>query len=192
MGMRAEAVEGTRGKIMEAAYELFRAEDYADVSLERVAERARVSKQTLIRHFGSKDRLITATVDWQRPREEAARTAEPGDVQGAIVALVGRYEQMGDANVRLLALEGRAPASGYLLEQGRESHRQWVERVFQRFLPERGSAAYRTRVMAFYAATEVMVWKLLRRDFGLSRKQTQAVLLELVHGLAASARKEKP
>jgi hypothetical protein len=34
-----------------------------------------------------------------------------------------------------------------------------------------------------------MVWKLLRRDFRLSRKETQAVLLELVSGLT---RKEQP
>lgn len=192
MVMRADAVEGTRGRILEAAYELWRAEAYDDVSLERVAERAGVSKQTLIRHFGSKDQLLIATVDWQRPREEAARAAEPGNVPAAVAALVARYEQMGDANVRLLALEDRVPAIQYLLQQGRESHRQWVERAFEPFLPAHGNAAHRRRVMAFYAATEVMVWKLLRRDFRLSRKLTEAVLLELVSGLATSEWKEGP
>jgi AcrR family transcriptional regulator len=191
MAARAEGALETRARILEAAYELWRAEPYDDVSLERVAARAGVSKQTLIRHFGSKDQLVTATVDWQRPREEAARAAEPGDVEGAIAALVGRYELMGDANVRIAALEARVPAIRYLLEQGRESHRRWVERVFERFLPERGGAAHRRRVMAFYAATDVMVWNLLRRDFGLSRKHTQAVMLDLVSGLAAGGRKEK-
>jgi len=136
-----------------------------------------------IRHFGSKDQLVCATVDWQRPREEASREVEPGDLPGAVAVVVERYEQIGDANVRLLALEDRVPAVRYLLEQAREGHRQWVERVFARCLPTRRNAAYRQRVMAFYAATEVMVWKLLRRDFGLSRKQTEAVLLELVSGL---------
>ena len=191
MAFRADAAEETRGRILQAAYELWRDHAYDDVSLERVAERAGVSKQTLIRIFGSKDQLVCATVDWQRPHEEAARSVEPGDLQGAVAVVVARYEQMGDANVRVLELESRVPAIRYLIEQGRESHRQWVETVFARFLPKsRRSAGYQRRVMAFYAATEVMVWKLLRRDFGMSRKQTEAVLLELVSGLAASGRKE--
>lgn len=191
MAFRADAAEETRGRILQAAYELWRDHAYDDVSLERIAERAGASKQTLIRHFGSKERLVCATVDWQRPREEAARSVEPGDLQAAVAVVVARYEQMGDANARLLALESRVPAVRYLIEQSRESHRQWVECTFARFLPSRRGAGYRRRVMAFYAATEVMVWKLLRRDFGMSRRQTEAVLLDLVSGLAARGRETR-
>jgi AcrR family transcriptional regulator len=186
MGPRADAVEETRGRIMQAAYELWLEQHYDDVSLDRIAERAGVSKQTLIRQFGSKDQLACATVDWQRPREEAARSVEPGDLAEAVTTLVERYERMGDANVGMLEVERRAPAIQYLLAQGRESHRAWVERVFAPFLPARRGSAYERRVLAFYAATEVMLWKLLRRDFQLNRKQTEAVLLELVSGLAAA------
>ena len=190
MDVRAGAVEETRGRILQAAYDLLLVEQYDDMTLERVAERAGVSKQTVIRQFGSKDQLAHAVVDWQRPREEAARTVEPGDVAAAVAIMVERYERMGDANIRVLELERRVPAIQYLLAQGRDSHRRWVERVFAAFLPGRRGAAYERRVMAFYAATEVMLWKLLRRDFGMSRKQTQAVLLELVSGLAGHGREE--
>ena len=184
---RAEAVERTREAILRAAYELWLTEDYDDVSLERVATQAGVTKQTVIRQFGSKDQLACATVDWQRPREEAARVTEPGDVAAAVDVLVERYERIGDANVRMLALEQRVPAIRYLLEQGRDSHRQWVERVFAPFLPPRKGAARRRRVMAFYAATDVMSWKLLRRDFQLSRADAHAVFLALVSGLTTGA-----
>jgi len=187
MDLRADAVAETRGRILQAAYDFLLVEQYDDVTLERVAERAGVSKQTVIRQFGSKDRLAYAVVDWQRPQEEAARTVEPGEVAAAVAILVERYERMGDANVRVLELEHRVPAIGYLLKQGRDSHRQWIERVFAPYLPKRGSAAYERRVMAFYAATEVMTWKLLRRDFGLGRSQTRAVLFDLVSGLVAQA-----
>lgn len=188
MERRSEAVERTREAILAAAYELWRTEEYDDVSLERVAERAGVTKQTVIRQFGSKDQLAYATVDWQRPREEAAREVEPGDVEGAIDVLVERYERIGDANMRVLALEQRVPAIRYLLEQGRESHRQWIERVFGPFLPASG-VARRRRVMAFYAATEVMLWKLIRRDFQQSRADVRAVFLALVSGLTNGATK---
>lgn len=188
MSARAGAVEETRERILQAAYALLLIEQYDDVTLERVAERAGVSKQTLIRQFGSKDQLAYAVVDWQRPQEEAARMVEPGEVAAAVANIVERYERMGDANVRVLELEHRVPAIRYLLEQGRDSHRGWIERVFAPYLPNPGGAPYERRVMAFYAATEVMTWKLLRRDFALGPRQTQAVMLELVSGLVAKAR----
>src|SRR5262245_35566624 len=122
MEARADAVEQTRESILRATYELWLEYDWDDFSLERVAERAGVSKQTVIRQFGSKDKLALATVDWQRPVEEAGRVVEPGDVAGAVEVIIARYEKMGDANIRALALEHRIPAIRYLLEQGRASH----------------------------------------------------------------------
>ena len=192
MEARADAVEQTRENILRATYDLWLEQhEWDDVSLEQIAERAGVSKQTVIRQFGSKDKLAYATVDWQRLVEEAGRIVEPGNVAGAVDVLIERYEKMGDANVRALALEQRIPAIRYLLEQGRASHRAWVERVFRGFLPKRKGAARRRRVMAFYAATEVMIWKLLRRDFQLSRKDTRAVFLALVAGLASDGREKE-
>src|SRR5262245_51032632 len=110
MDARADAVEKTRESILHAAYVLWLAHHFDDVSLEQVAERAGVTKQTVIRQFGSKDQLAYAVVDWQRPREEASRVCEPGDVAGAVEIVVERYEKMGDANVRVLELEHRVPA----------------------------------------------------------------------------------
>jgi len=191
MQTRAARVKSTRTRILEATYQLFLEQHYDEVSLARVAERAGLTKQTVIRQFGSKDQLAYAVVDWQRPREEAARLVEPGDVRGAVNTLVERYERMGDANVRVLQLENRVPAIRYLLEQGRESHAAWVARVFAPFLPRRRGRAHRRRAMAFYAATEVMLWKLLRRDFGLSRQETEAVLFALVSGLVMQSQKRK-
>lgn len=192
MEARARSVEATRERILEAAHGLWLELPYDDVTLDQVAQRAAVSKQTVLRLFTSKDRLAFAVVDWQRPREEAARDVSPGDVPAAVAQLLDRYEQMGDANVRILDLERRVPAVRYLLLQSRESHRKWVERVFAPFLSGSRGAARHRRVMAFYAATEVTSWKLLRRDFRLSRKDTEAVVLDLVHGLIGPAGKESP
>jgi len=183
MRARAQGVEATRERILHCAYELWIEQPYEAVTLEAVAERAGVSKQTVIRQFASKDELAVAVVDWQRPREEAGRQTEPGDVETALSRLLQRYEAMGDANTRVLELERSIPAIHYLLSQARESHRSWVEHVFGPFLPKRSGAARERRIMAFYAATEVYLWKLLRRDFGLSRAETTAVFHELVGAL---------
>lgn len=182
---RAQTTQATRDNVLNAAYHLFVEKHYDEVGLQAVAERAGVSKQTVVRQFGSKDRLAVAVVDWQRPREEAARSVATGSVRAAVAALVARYELMGDANVRLLQLESRVPAVRHLLAEARAGHRAWVERTFAAHLPRRAGPARRRRTMAFYAATEVMLWKLLRRDFRLGRAATEAVLLELVSGLVA-------
>ena len=126
MAAREDAVAETRERILQAAYDEWLERTYDQMTVESIAAAAGVSRQTVIRQFGSKDDLAVAVVDWQRPYEEASRAARPGDVRTAVRRLVDRYETMGDANVRILDLEGRVPAIDYVLQQARESHRNWI------------------------------------------------------------------
>ena len=134
MTQRREMVEETRERILQAGYAAWLDRPYDQVTLDSVAEAAGVSRQTVIRHFGSKDDLALAIVAWQRPIEEEARAADPGDTVTAVHRLVDRYETMGDANVRLLELEGRVPPVDRLLSEARSSHRGWIERTFAPWL----------------------------------------------------------
>lgn len=59
--IRAETTARTRERIIEAALELL--PTGSDVSVERIAETARVSVQTIYTHFGSKRGLLIATID---------------------------------------------------------------------------------------------------------------------------------
>lgn len=182
MTARREAVEQTREAILEATFDLWLQRPYDEVTVEAVAESAGVSRQTVHRQFGTKEELVVAVAEWVGPRIEAARKVEPGDVTGAVDRLVEGYETMGDANVRALELEGRVDEIDDLLAQGRASHRSWLEGVFAPHLP----ASHQQReslVDALYAATDVMVWKLLRRDLARSRQETQATILRLVRGV---------
>lgn len=195
MGERQRSVERTRERILEAAYDMWLTRPYDEVTLEDVAEAAGVSRQTVHRQFGSKDELLVAVVDWRRPSEDQGdRRVEPGNVEQAVVHIVDRHEQMGDAVVRFLALEGRIEAIDYLLEHGRQAHRAWLERVFAPVLPQ-GRHARDEVVGALYAATDVTAWKLLRRDLGRSRAQAEASMRRLVdgvvHTLAAAGTKEE-
>lgn len=88
MGARAE---GTRRRILDAAYELFYRMGYARVGVDLVAEKAGLTKRTLYYHFESKDALLTAVLEFQhalaleRFRRWAARL--PGTVEPMIDAL---------------------------------------------------------------------------------------------------------
>lgn len=180
MQARQEAVASTRERILRAAYDQFSEQPYDRVSVESVARAAGVSRQTVIRQFGTKDELAFAVVDWQKPREDAFRASEPGDIDAAVSRLVDRYEEMGDANVRMLELEGRVPAIDHLLEVSRAGHRAWIERTL---LPDRVPADLDQTVLALYAATDVTVWKLLRRDLGQTRDVAQSIILRLVRAV---------
>jgi AcrR family transcriptional regulator len=185
MTARKEAVNRAREAMLRAAFGLWLERPYDEVTLDDVAELAGVSRQTVLRHFRSKEGLVVAVVDWVGPQEDVARRAEPGDVAVGLQRLVDRYETIGDANVRLLELEGRMEALDYGLAQGRASHRAWIEHLFGPLLPRRGTQRRERAVMALYAATDVTVWKLLRRDFGQTRKETEATITLLVDGVLA-------
>ena len=180
MRARQEAVAFTRERILRAAYREWSERAYDQVSLQSIADAAGVSRQTVARQFGTKDELAFAVVDWQKPLEDESRAVEPGDIEGAVRRLVDRYEAMGDANVRILELEGRVPAIDYLLKVSRAGHRDWIERTLvpEAHLPDREATT-----LALYAATDVTVWKLLRRDLGQSRATTATTILRLVRGV---------
>lgn len=187
MRARQDAVAETRERILGAAYELWAQRPYDRVTIGAIARSAGVSRQTVIRQFGTKDALAFAVVDWQKPQESAFRATEAGDIDGAIARLVGRYETMGDANVRMLEMSGRVPAIDYLLEVSRAGHLAWIVQTLLS-----GADNDQQLVHALYAATDVTVWKLLRRDLSRSREETEAIVLRLVRGVLFDppARKE--
>jgi AcrR family transcriptional regulator len=174
MELRAAAAEATRERILEAAREAFLEGWYDEVTIASVAERAGVSGQTVINHFGGKEQLAAASYDAMAEQITSRRySPEPGDVPAAVEAVVDDYETTGDAVVRLLALEERVPSLQPLLARGRAGHREWVEAMFG--APE--------LVPELVVATDSYTWKLLRRDQGLSRDETLASMLKIVEAL---------
>src|SRR5262245_47969573 len=88
MTARADAAAETGRRILDAAYELFLQLEYEDLTLQRVAERAGVTMQTVIRRFRSKDGLTDAVLAARLPEVVASRTIErPGDVAAALRVL---------------------------------------------------------------------------------------------------------
>jgi AcrR family transcriptional regulator len=174
MELRAAAAEATRERVLAAAREAFLEGWYDEVTIASVAERAGVSGQTVLNHFGGKEQLAAAAFDAMGEQIVSGRyTPEPGDVTAAVEAVVDDYETTGDAVVRLLALEERMPSLQPLLARGRRGHRDWVEAMFRAsgLTPE------------LVVATDVYTWKLLRRDQGLDRDETVASILKIVQAL---------
>lgn len=90
-GQRRRA-PGARERILDAAYELFSRNGIQAVGVDAVITRSGVARQTLYRHFASKQDLVLAFLE-RREQEWTKRWLE-GEVQ----------RRAGDANSRLLAI----------------------------------------------------------------------------------------
>jgi AcrR family transcriptional regulator len=183
MGARAEAVEATRERIARAAAELFMEQAFEDVTLVGIAKAAGVSHQTVLNHYGSKEGVVLGAVEILGAETMSARSAaEPGDVPGAVHALVGEYERMGDSNFRWAATADRLGDLASLLDDARAGHQAWLVSMFGEALPT-SRVARRRAVHALHAATDVYTWKLFRRDLRLSRAETEKLMADLVVGV---------
>ena len=181
MVARAEAAAATRERLLSAAWRHFAAHSFEAVRVADVAREAGVSAQTLHNHFGTKDALFVASWQWTMAPEGARRdSASPGDVDAAVRVLYDSYDKDGDAVLRLLAEEERIPAVHEMAEAGRRWHRAWVERTFEPLLVGLRGAQRERRLVALVVATDLLTWKLLRREMGLGRDAAERIVTEMV------------
>ncbi len=182
--VQAEVRDRTRQRIVEATIALYSEAWIDQITLEQVAQRAGVTVQTVLRHFGSKEALIGAAGRQANDAERARRgDITVSDIDGAIAYLVDHYESKGDQVLRGLAQEDRHPAVAALMEEGREGHRAWVAHVFRTYLEQR-TGTDRERLFAqLVTICDVYTWKLLRRQAGLSREQTALAMHEILRPL---------
>jgi AcrR family transcriptional regulator len=184
---RAQAAAQTRTRILEVAAAEFLARWYDEVTLAAVARQAGVSQQTVINHFRSKEGLLEACIEHLDP--EQSRRAHPDD---PVAGVVYDYERGGDATIRMLALEERVPALRAFMERGRAGHRAWIQEAFADRLSADDGPARDQAIVMHLAATDVYVWKLLRRDMGLSREATTDAMRAMVDALAPSSSTRHP
>ena len=188
MDARAAAVAATREAILDAAVDAFWDRPSTEVVLDEVAEAAGVSTRTVLRHFGSRDGLFDAAIRRETARVRAQRDTVPvGDVTGAVEVLVAHYEQMGDRVLRLLAEEHHVPGLQTVADRGRAVHRDWCRRVFADTLARLSGVDHDRRLAQLVAVCDVQTWRLLRRQAGLSRRQTERALDELLRPLVEMA-----
>lgn len=184
MVARADAALATANRVLDVALELFTERPYEDVSVEEIAQRADVTKRTVLRRFGSKEALFLAAMERGGRDEMRARDEAPvGDVAGAVASVVEHYERWGANRLRLLSQEDRIAVVAEDVEIGRRYHWSWVERTFAPLIDGLTGAARKRRIAALVALTDVYTWKLLRRDLRLSQSDTELTLVELIDKL---------
>jgi AcrR family transcriptional regulator len=183
MTARAAKADATKARIRASAVQLYRERAIEDFTLEEVAQLAGTTVQTVLRAFGSKDELIYAALEELAASGVGIRPTPPGDVAAAVRAVYDIYEGMGDLVIQRLNDEIRRPALKPGLDQGRANHRDVVKTLFAPQLARQSGGARAQLLNILLVATDVYVWKLLRRDRALSRAAAEAIVCRMIDGV---------
>jgi hypothetical protein len=111
------------------------------------------------------------------------RKVATGDVARAVAVLAADYEAAGDLVWRLLAQEQRYPVLRAICDRGRAEHRAWMAHVCVPWLDGLAAKAAAERLDALVAATDVYLFKLIRRDLGRSIRAYKTTVLTLLAGV---------
>ena len=178
---RALAQEHTRDALLDVAVDEFYKDRWQKTSLEALSARAGVTKQTLLRHFGSKDGLLL-----QALMRSAAQVVEqrwstpPGDVEGAVENLLEHYEDWGERALRIGAWQSGPAVLAKLSQAARQVHYEWVDYAFGPWLEGLDEKVRVRRRTALIALCDVQTWWLMSHDLGLERSELHATLTEAI------------
>ncbi|HEV8016147.1 MAG TPA: helix-turn-helix domain-containing protein [Stellaceae bacterium] len=183
MTARAAGAAATKERIRATAVALYCERPVEDFTLAEVAARADTTVQTILRDFGSKDELIYTALADMAAAGQFLKPATPGDTRAAVTAIFDIYEPIGDMVIQRLGDERRRPALKPSLDEGRVAHRDGVKTVFAPQL-QRLSGVARTQLLTMLTiATDVYVWKLLRRDLALGRAAAESIMVRMLNGI---------
>lgn len=176
---QAQAQERRRF-IIACAAELLGDASADEFRLEDVARAADTSVQTILRAFGSKDGLMLAALETAAPDEvdfSVFVDLESGDLERLVLALFTIYDKIGDLVIRMLAEEHRSSEFQTALEVGRQFHKGWVTKVFAPYIDKKPPEERAALFHALLAASDIYIWKILRRDESLSLEDAIAVVV---------------
>jgi AcrR family transcriptional regulator len=181
---RAASTRATRAAILDAVDELFLPAPGRRISLEDVAALSGTTVQTVLRHFGTKSGLIGAAAARGLARTQAGRDAVPaGDLRAVSRYLGQHYEEVGRVILRIVAAEDEDSDVGLIARDGREMHSAWVQRVLAPLIEAVPPSGRERRLATLVAVTDLLAWKVLRLEQGLSQRDYVRSVHELLEGL---------
>jgi AcrR family transcriptional regulator len=187
---RAEATQDLRSRIVQAFLSALKVQWLDDITLDDVAEKARTTRQTIIRMFGGKEGLLKAAVEiWPADVEAQVRTPECKTVEALAAAMVGMLEEFGNMYLRVLSLAPRYPDLNHFVALGRARHRQWFTDTLTPLLEGRDSSEIAQIINECLIASDTYSWSLLRHSFGKSAEEAQSTITDMMNKAIGKAKR---
>jgi AcrR family transcriptional regulator len=177
---RAAAAKATGERILDVFTSALQNSWFDAITLDEIAREAGVTVQTVIRRFGSKEGLLEAAQGRFGAEIRHRRDVPPGQADKAVAAIIEDYETVGDLIMRVLAQEERNAPLRAVTDEGRAVHRAWVGAIFAPWL-DRMDEPQRTEAHdALVVATDLYVWKLIRRDMARPKTALAALMRRMI------------
>lgn len=178
---RAKAQERTREALIEAATDEFFEGNWLKSTLDSLSRKAGVSRQTLLRHFGSKDGLLMQSLMHGAAQVRDQRWSAPTtDIAGAVENVIDHYEEWGERSVRIGAWQRGPTVLALFVNAARQIHYEWVEHAFARWLDRLDDETRARRQAILIVLCDVQTWWILSNDLGLPRKEVHAILTDQI------------
>jgi AcrR family transcriptional regulator len=189
---RAQAQQRTRDALLDAAIDEFYGDRWQKTSLEALAAQAGVTKQTLLRHFGSKDGLLLQALIRSASQVLDQRwSIDPGDIASAVENLLDHYEVWGERSLRIGAWQGGPAVLAQLSQMARRIHYDWVGYVFAPSLDALDEPERTRRRATLIVLCDVQSWWILSHDLGFDRAATKATLTGAIATLLTAGGREQ-
>jgi AcrR family transcriptional regulator len=183
---REQAEQRTREALLDAADTELYDSRWQQTSLQALSAKAGVTKQTLLRHFGSKDGLLlSALMRGASQVLEQRWSAQPGDLEIAVENLLEHYEAWGERSLRIGAWQRGNAALAKFSEAARQVHYGWVDYAFAPQLQALKAPVRAQRRAALIALCDVQTWWILAHDLEFERAAVKATLIDAIERLLA-------
>ncbi|HXC46239.1 MAG TPA: TetR/AcrR family transcriptional regulator [Solirubrobacteraceae bacterium] len=178
---RAKARERTREALIKAASDEFFEGNWANSSLDSLSSKAGVTRQTLLRHFGSKDGLLMQALMRGAAQVRGQRWSTPTtDISGAVENVLDHYEEWGQRSMHIGAWQSGPTALVLFANAARQIHYEWVEYAFAQWLEPLDEQTRTRRRAVLIVLCDVQTWWILSNDMGLARREIHAILTDQI------------
>jgi AcrR family transcriptional regulator len=180
-------------RVLDAAARLIREDAFHTATMEELAVAAGVSRATVFNRFGSKLGVLQALFNrsMDGPEMQAITDAlaleDPvATLEAVIEAACAIWEAYGDVHLQLQAVGTLEPDANTLVDRQREQQRAEIEELVRRLAKAERlrPGLSQTRAAAtlhMLTSLESFVW--LRREYGLSLRQTRETITDLARTL---------
>jgi AcrR family transcriptional regulator len=166
--LRADQVEQTRVRILEAVAQLLAADPAGELTIPLVARHARVSARTVYRHFPTKEAMLDQFAAWV---DSQLGMVEPPASPDAVPDFARRLYRSFDEHEPLIraALLSRAgrELQREVRARGRQSRYRALEEALEPLIAGLGSAERRRVLAIVFMLHSAPAWQALREYWGL-------------------------
>jgi AcrR family transcriptional regulator len=167
--LRAEQMEQTRLRILEATADVLADEEVDEVTVPLVAMRARVSVRTVYRHFPTKEALFDAFGEWAEEHLNVALLSYPQTLEGVremAPALYRMYDERAPLIRALLSKRGQE-----IRARTRRRRLATFEKAMQEVTGGLGPAERRRALGVIYLLVSAPAWQAMRDQWDLKGEE---------------------